>query len=38
VEAIAWLKGIKKSFEILSIADNQKTMFAAYLLKGEANH
>lgn len=38
MEARAWLKEIKKSIEILSIAENQKTVFATYLLKGEANH
>lgn len=38
VEARAWLEEMKKSFKILSIAENQKTVFAAYLLEGEANH
>ena len=37
VEARAWLKEMKKSFEILQIADDQKTVFAIYMLKGEAN-
>ena len=38
VEARAWLKEMEKSFEILSIAEAQKTVFVAYLLKGEANY
>ena len=37
VEARAWLKEMEKSFEILQIADDQKTVFATYMLKGEAN-
>lgn len=38
VEARAWLKEMEKSFEILSIEEAQKTIFATYLLKGEANY
>ena len=38
VEARAWLKEMEKSFEILSITENQKTVFSVYLMKGEANH
>jgi hypothetical protein len=38
VEAKAWLKEIEKSFEILDTGNAQKTTFAAYLLKGEANY
>ncbi|MGI4673460.1 retrotransposon gag family protein [Klebsiella pneumoniae] len=38
VEARAWLKEMEKSFEILSIDEAQKTVFATYLLKGEANY
>ena len=37
VEARAWLKEMEKSFEILQIADDQKTVFATYMLKEEAN-
>ena len=37
MEARAWLKEMEKSFEILQIADDQKTVFATYMLKGEAN-
>ncbi|KAL8146752.1 hypothetical protein AgCh_004479 [Apium graveolens] len=36
VEARAWLKEMEKSFEILSTDEAQKTVFATYLLKGEA--
>ncbi|KAL8105646.1 hypothetical protein AgCh_029445 [Apium graveolens] len=38
VEARAWLKEMEKSFEILSTDEAQKTVFATYLLKGEANY
>lgn len=38
VEARDWLKEMEKSFEILSIEEAQKTVFATYLLKGEANY
>ena len=37
VEARAWIKEMEKSFEILQIAEEQKTVFATYMLKGEAN-
>ena len=37
VEAKAWLKEMEKSFEILGVAEEQKTIFATYMLKGEAN-
>ena len=37
VEARAWLKEMEKSFEILRVAEEQKTIFATYMLKGEAN-
>ena len=37
IEARAWLKEMEKSFEILQIAEEQKTVFATYMLKGEAN-
>ncbi|KAK1401715.1 hypothetical protein POM88_001320 [Heracleum sosnowskyi] len=38
VEARAWLKEMEKSFEILGIEEAQETIFATYLLKGEANY
>ncbi|KAL8119802.1 hypothetical protein AgCh_017061 [Apium graveolens] len=38
VEARAWLKEMEKSFEILSTDEAQKTVFATYLLKREANY
>lgn len=38
VEARAWLKEMEKSFEIIDVEDEKKTIFAAYLLKGEANY
>ena len=37
VEARAWLKEMEKSFGILGVAEEQKTVFATYMLKGEAN-
>ena len=37
VEARVWLKEMEKSFEILQITEEQKTVFATYILKGEAN-
>ena len=38
VEAKAWLKEMEKSFEIMGTGAAQKTIFATYLLKGEANY
>ncbi|XP_074355847.1 uncharacterized protein LOC141695507 [Apium graveolens] len=38
VEARAWLKEIDKSFEILGVEERYKTIFASYILKGEANY
>ena len=38
VEARTWLNEMEKSFEIMGTGDAQKTVFAAYLLKGEANY
>ena len=38
VEARAWLKEIEKSFEILGVEERHKTIFASYILKGEANY
>ena len=37
VEARAWLKEMEKTFEIMGTEEAQKTTFATYLLKGEAN-
>ena len=38
IEARAWIKEMEKAFEILGIEEAQKTVFATYLLKGEANY
>ncbi|KAL8149206.1 hypothetical protein AgCh_006278 [Apium graveolens] len=38
VVARAWLKELERSVEIMRVAEIQKTTFAAYLLKGEANY
>lgn len=38
VEARVWLKEIEKTFEIVGVEENRKTIFAAYMLKGEANY
>lgn len=38
VEARAWIKEMEKSFEIVDVEDGKKTIFAGYLLKGEANY
>lgn len=38
VEARSWLKEMEKSFKIIGVEEGQKTVFATYLLKGEANH
>ncbi|XP_074336685.1 uncharacterized protein LOC141673855 [Apium graveolens] len=38
VEANAWLKEIEKAFELVGVRDEQKTKFASYFLKGEANY
>lgn len=38
VEARAWLKEMEKAFEIMGTEEAQKTIFATYQLKGEANY
>ncbi|XP_074347033.1 uncharacterized protein LOC141685854 [Apium graveolens] len=38
VEARVWLCEIEKTFEIVDVKEEKKTIFAAYMLKGEANH
>lgn len=37
IKARAWLREMEKTFEIVGVEENKKTIFAAYLLKGEAN-
>lgn len=36
-EAQIWIKEIEKAFRVAQTAENMKTTFAAYMLKGEAN-
>ena len=38
IEARTWLKEIEKAFEIVSVEEDKKTLFASYMLKGEANY
>ena len=38
VEANAWLKEMEKAFELVGAGTEQKTKFARYFLKGEANY
>ncbi|KAL8122190.1 hypothetical protein AgCh_018800 [Apium graveolens] len=38
VEANAWLKEMEKAFELVGAGIEQKTKFASYFLKGEANY
>ncbi|XP_074355258.1 uncharacterized protein LOC141693960 [Apium graveolens] len=38
VEARVWLREIEKTFEIVDVKEEKKTIFAAYMLKGEANY
>ncbi|KAL8121324.1 hypothetical protein AgCh_018164 [Apium graveolens] len=38
VEANAWLKEMEKAFELVGAGTEQKTKFASYFLKGEANY
>ena len=38
VEARVWLREIEKTFEIVGVEDNKKTIFDAFMLKGEANY
>lgn len=37
VEAQSWVKEIEKVFRVIKVAEDQKTAFAAYMLKGEAS-
>ncbi|KAL8145807.1 hypothetical protein AgCh_003815 [Apium graveolens] len=38
MEANAWLKEMEKAFELVGAGTEQKTKFACYFLKGEANY
>ena len=38
VEANTWLKEMEKAFELVGAGAEQKTKFASYFLKGEANY
>ncbi|XP_074363144.1 uncharacterized protein LOC141703561, partial [Apium graveolens] len=38
VEARVWLREIEKTFEIVDVEEEKKIIFAAYMLKGEANY
>ena len=38
IKATTWLKEIEKAFALVKICEDQKTDFASYLLKGEANY
>ena len=38
VEARLWLREIEKYFEIVGVEEDKKTIFAAFMLKGEANY
>ncbi|WOG95286.1 hypothetical protein DCAR_0414598 [Daucus carota subsp. sativus] len=38
VEASGWLKEIEKAFDIAKVGEEQKTQFASYFLKNEANY
>ncbi|XP_063946164.1 uncharacterized protein LOC108194850 [Daucus carota subsp. sativus] len=38
VEAKIWLREIEKTFEIVGVEEEKKTIFAAFMLKGEANY
>lgn len=37
IEAQAWIKDIEKAFKIARVGEEHKTVFATYLLKGDAN-
>lgn len=37
IEAHAWIKEIEKAFVIVRVGEEQNTMFATYMMKGEAN-
>ena len=38
IKATTWLKEIEKAFVLVKVGEDQKTDFASYLLKGEANY
>ena len=38
VEAKTWLKEVEKTFELVSVGDDQKTAYASYFLKNEATY
>ncbi|XP_074350888.1 uncharacterized protein LOC141690135 isoform X1 [Apium graveolens] len=38
IEAMAWLKEIEKALAIVRVGEAQKTVYASYFLKGEANY
>ncbi|XP_063946053.1 uncharacterized protein LOC135151501 [Daucus carota subsp. sativus] len=38
VEASRWLKEIEKAFDLANVGEEQKTQFASYFLKNEANY
>ena len=38
IEARAWLKKIEKAFALIQVGADQKTGFATYFLKNEANY
>ena len=38
IEAQTWVKEIEKAFVIARVAEEQKIIFATYLMKGEANY
>ncbi|XP_074323496.1 uncharacterized protein LOC141660410 [Apium graveolens] len=38
IAARVWLREIKKTFEIVGVENDKKTLFAAYMLKEEANY
>ena len=38
VEADAWLRKCEKIFKVMNVEDEQKLLFAAYLLNGDAEY
>ena len=38
IEAQTWAQEMEKVFEVARVADEQKTSFATFMLKGEASH
>ncbi|XP_074374397.1 uncharacterized protein LOC141714798 [Apium graveolens] len=37
-QTLDWLREIEKTFEIVDVEEEKKTIFVAYILKGEANY